>query len=155
MVLFVADVVWLDQGIVTFLVALSFLLRAGGSSITQLFQQRPIKAAGWKQTGVYSFFAVAALAAVYANGLVAKERSSAVVAAVKQYKAKYRSYPPALESLVPEFLAEIPAPKVNLSALNRFLYFKVDGSATLLHTQLLAGSGSAYQFDGESTASAK
>lgn len=72
--------------------------------------------------GIYMLAGVASFAAILLNWRVAESRSKPVIAACKEFHAKYERYPAHLNELVPEFIPAVPHAGYTLIS-RRFNYF--------------------------------
>ena len=72
--------------------------------------------------GIYMLAGVAFFAVILFNWRVAESRSKPVIAACKEFHAKYERYPAQLSELIPEFIPAVPHAGYTLIS-RRFSYF--------------------------------
>lgn len=88
LILIVIDAIYLDQGVLTFLVALLFFLRVLLDRLLAVFQKRSFDPNNMKRFGIYISCLVAVGFFVKFNNTNARKKAEVVIRAVKAYKAK-------------------------------------------------------------------
>jgi hypothetical protein len=77
------------------------------------------------RVGIYCLMAAAIIATIYVNNRIASRQAERVIAACRQYEAKFHRLPDSLQEVVPEFLPGIPRAKYTL-LYGDFAYFVSD-----------------------------
>jgi hypothetical protein len=114
-------------GVATILVAAAFLIA--------YFANRLKNRHELILAGVYAFAAISSVAIIRINWRIAEARSKPVIAACKDFHAKYERYPTQLGELVPEFIPAVPHAGYTLIS-RRFFYSSsrpVVGFAVMFH----------------------
>lgn len=145
--LFIFDAVFIDQGVLTFLVVFFFFLRLLLISLWDIFHKRSFNADNLKRFAIYCFCLLAVGFFLKFNNRNAQTKAEVIIKAVKAYKAKNHEYPKKLDSLVPEFLPSIPAAKFNYGGSNRFYYFRNDNNASLFYVSFPPYGRPTYNFE--------
>jgi len=129
-VLVLADAFWINQGVISLLVALWAIL----IGLPRGVLARKFAGARLRRAGILAIY-VAAAATVWtcnwANNLHARQEAEVVIAAVKAFRADNQRYPRTLGELVPRYVDAVPRAKYTLS-LNHFTYLPA-GEAPLLY----------------------
>lgn len=164
-VLFFADVLLLNQGLLSLLAALgaaAFLVvqgllvlrhrtaaddededdeEAGPPRWGTARERRKLAAAG-----VWLALGVAGIAANRLNNALAADRAETVIGACERFQAKHGRLPERLENLAPEFLASVPRAKYTL-LFGRFQYLAEGGRHWLAWTVLPPFGRQVYSFE--------
>lgn len=167
-VLFAADVLLLNQGLLSLLAALGalFFIVVQGLLVfrhrtaaeveeeheeehegpprwgTPRERRRLVVAAAWLG------FGLAGLAANRLNNALAADRAERVIGACERYQAKHGRLPERLEQITPDFLASVPRAKYTL-VFGRFQYLSEKGGHWLVWTVLPPYGRQAYSFEEE------
>jgi hypothetical protein len=96
------------------------LLYLGGTLAAR--GNRPLALLRAKKMLVTLFVGIAAIAATSFDAGQMEPRAAAVVDALRQFKLRHGHYPAKLQELVPEFMTEIPRPRL-AAAAGEFRYF--------------------------------
>jgi hypothetical protein len=153
-VIYVIDGLAFGQGAIAFLTAVAFLLMGGFKTLAAIIKREPLSKKPLAKAVIYSLCFAAVVSTIVTNNKLAKSRAETVVSAVKQYKAKYRRYPNALQALVPEFLPSVPLAKYSL-LFNDFTYWRrvghggseTDDYATLFYVAIPPFGRPTYNFE--------
>lgn len=128
-IFYFVDALVFQQGVITFLVTMIFVLNGIVKIAISFFKTRLIlKSLIWKM-GIYILCFLAAYFTIRTNDRIATKRFEQIKNALQQYKTKYNRCPESLQNLVPEFLPSIPNAKYGfISKLNQFHYFTPSGN---------------------------
>jgi hypothetical protein len=84
---------------------------------------------------IYAMAAICIFIMFTLNNMIAVKRAERIAGACEQYRAKFGDYPSSLSLLVPEFMKEIPSPKIGLAS-GGFRYITTGGSHRILFVKL-------------------
>jgi hypothetical protein len=87
------------------------------------------------EAGIYTVAAVLIITAFILNNHLAQQRTKVLAVACEQYKVKYGEYPTELAELLPEFMKEIPTPKIGIFP-DRFKYVSCKERHAIMYVKL-------------------
>jgi hypothetical protein len=96
-------------------------LLAGATLLTIYFANRKKDRETLILAAIYALVGIASFAVIQINWRIAEARSKPVIAACKQFHAKYQRYPENLSELVPGFIPAVP--HAGFTLVSRRLYY--------------------------------
>jgi len=149
-VLFVADLGFLGQGLLSILVAavgLGLLTVGALWAAARSPAPRLLARSRAMRAGLYLLLAIAALAAMQFHTATAENHAAQVIEACRAYQARHGMLPDRLEELVPEFLPAVPRAKYTLQ-WGEFTYRASNKqSHTLMYVALPPFGRKVYHFE--------
>lgn len=141
--LVVVDALWLNQGLISLLLAVGLLLIALPRAF--LPKVRPVRRQRLRNLAIYLCAVVLVWALNIANNRFAHRRAEELIAAVKAYRMSNQRYPKSLQELVPAHIERIPPAKYTL-AFNDFRYLPSPDDPRLMYTSLPPFGRPVYSF---------
>ena len=133
LLLVLIDALWLNQGVLAFLVGAFVLLVGLPRSLLREFA--PTRLQRLRDLGIYLSAVVLVFGLNYANNQVAQSRADVLVSAVKSFYSENQHYPQSLNDLVPRYVEQIPSAKYTLTS-NEFRYVNSEQGVYLEYTEL-------------------
>jgi len=133
LLLVLIDALWLNQGVLAFLVGAFVLLVGLPRSLLREFA--PTRLQRLRDLGIYLSAVVLVFGLNYANNQVAQSRADVLVSAVKSFYSENQHYPQSLNDLVPRYVEQIPSSKYTLTS-NEFRYVNSEQGVYLEYTEL-------------------
>jgi thiol:disulfide interchange protein len=120
--IFILDVFFMDQGILTLVVGLGgILVLLIGAGIASVRHKRLVKHRLFK-AGIFALMIAAVFGARSFNYKVGNAHLRQITDACNQYRVKYKRFPDKLQDLAPEFIQKIPKVKYVFNYWNEFNY---------------------------------
>jgi hypothetical protein len=114
------DAFFLNQGGLSILVAMVVLLRALHTVFRYYFFKHPFFKQQLRNYAIYVAAVVLVWGLNFGQNILAHHRAENVVASIEAYHAKYGDYPQSLETMVPEFLDNVPLAKYTFISYSFF-----------------------------------
>jgi NADH:ubiquinone oxidoreductase subunit K len=147
-VLYFIDGLCFQQGVITFLITLTFILNGSLKILVAVVKKYPFSKSVLQKMAIYVVCFGAVFTTIEVNNKIASQRAEQVISAVKQYKMEYGQYPDMLQKLVPEYLPSVPKAKYGFGN-NKFYYYRTDKeeNAILLYVKFPPFGRPTYNFE--------
>ena len=133
LLLVLIDALWLNQGVLAFLVGAFVLLVGLPRSLLREFA--PTRLQRLRDLGIYLSAVVLVFGLNHLNYQVAQSRADVLVSAVKNFYSENQRYPQSLNDLVPRYVEQIPSAKYTLTS-NEFRYVNSEGGVYLEYMEV-------------------
>lgn len=141
--LVIVDALWLNQGVIAFLVGLGLLFVGLPRALLRKFV--PVRPQRLRNLGVYLSAVVLVFLINALNSRLAQSRAEVLVSAVKSFHSENQRYPQSLEELVPRHIEQVPLAKYTLM-FNQFRYFTSDNATYLEYMDMPPFGRPVYSF---------
>lgn len=129
--LYLADAVWLGQGIVAVFVIGFVVFLAVPRALWAWFRKEyDLRNLRLAKIALYTVTAIAIIGTIRLDIYLAEEKAEELVATLKQYQLRHGHYPDRLDALVPEFITFVPRARFSF-ALPSFAYIATPQSHNL------------------------
>ena len=128
LVIIFIDVFFGGLPVLSILVALAIIFYMIPKTLLSIKKKDKFRA-NLTHTLIYIAMVILVLSAVWLDAKIAANRAQKMVDIIEQYNLKYNHYPDRLGELVPEFIANIPSPKLFLLG-SEFSYYVYEEEAT-------------------------
>lgn len=141
--LVIVDALWLNQGVIAFLVGLGLLFIGLPRTLLRKFVL--VRPQRLRNLGVYLSAVVLIFLLNALNNRIAQSRAEALVSAVKSFHSENQRYPQSLEELVPRYIEHVPLAKYTL-IFNQFRYVTSDNGTYLEYMDMPPFGRPVYSF---------
>lgn len=133
LLLVLIDALWLNQGVLAFLVGLFLVFVVLPRSFRREFA--PTRPQRLRNLGIYLSSVVLVFALNHLNNQIAQSRADVLVSAVKKFYSENQHYPKSLDDLVPRYVDHIPSAKYTFT-FSEFKYENSEYGAYLMYVEL-------------------